>query len=80
MPISARPGSAVYDNARRCSDCAQMRTLDPPSLAVLRSAGLKADFQPVQIVIVFPQVAGTGDQKGVVWIEVEVRRVFNLIL
>ena len=56
-----------------------MRTLDPPSLAVLRSAGLKADFQPVQIVIVFPQVAGTGDQKGVVWIEVEVRRVFNLI-
>ena len=40
VPISARPRSAVYDNARRCSDCAQMRTLDPPSLALLRSAGL----------------------------------------
>ena len=81
VPISARPRSAVYDNARRCPDCAQMRRLDPPSLAVLlRSGWLKADFQPVEIVIVFPQVAGTGDKKGVVWIEVEVRRVFNLIL
>ena len=37
VPISAGPRSAVYDNARRCSDCAQMRTLDPPSLALLRS-------------------------------------------
>ena len=43
---------------------------------------VKADLKPVQIVtvIVFPQVAGTGDKKGIVWIEVEVRRVFNLIL
>ena len=55
-----------------------MRTPDPTSLALLRSAWLKGNFQPVQIVIVFPQVAGTGDKKGVVWIEVEVsRRMFS---
>ena len=39
VPISARPRSAVYDNARRCPDCAQMRRLDPPSLAVLLRSG-----------------------------------------